>query len=97
MDADLFDVVGAAGRSEKPGAWGPSSWTGDLMSFEEVPTAAMVDPTAARPAKQQGRVRETYDDSNSNRDNDSDDVFAVPQIRPPPAKRARPSSSFWCF
>jgi hypothetical protein len=97
MDADLFDVVGAAGLSEKPGAWGPSSWTGDLMSFEEVPTAAMVDPTAARPAKQQGRVRETYDDSNSNRDNDRDDVFAVPQIRPPPAKRARPSSSFWCF
>ncbi|XP_062229818.1 B-box zinc finger protein 20-like [Phragmites australis] len=25
------------------------------------------------------------------------DVFAVPEISPPAAKKARPSSSFWCF
>lgn len=89
MDADLFDVV--AGRPEKRSA---PSWTaGEEVRFEEVPNATMVAaPTAPRPAKQ-GRARER--DTYWNMDNDSD-VFAVPEITPPPAKKARPSS-YWCF
>ncbi|TVU07601.1 hypothetical protein EJB05_40965 [Eragrostis curvula] len=83
MDADLFDVVAG-----KRAAWGPSSWTGGAdLGFEEVPTIAAM----AAQTNKQGRVRETY----WNSDNDSD-VFAVPELTPPPAKKARPAS-FWCF
>uniref|UniRef100_A0A0A9FTI4 Uncharacterized protein n=1 Tax=Arundo donax TaxID=35708 RepID=A0A0A9FTI4_ARUDO len=48
--------------------------------------------TAANSASKQGRAREA---SYWNCDSDSD-VFAVPEISPPLAKRARPPA-FWCF
>ncbi|GJN39336.1 hypothetical protein PR202_gb28447 [Eleusine coracana subsp. coracana] len=86
MDADLFDVV--AGRQQKRGAW----------TVEEVPTTNMAVPAMAAAAKQDHRVirGDTTSYWNTNIiDNDSD-VFAVPEITPPPAKKARPSS-YWCF
>ncbi|GJM97457.1 hypothetical protein PR202_ga14386 [Eleusine coracana subsp. coracana] len=87
MDADLFDVV--AGRQQKRGAW----------TVEEVPTTNMAVPAMAAAAKQDHRVirgdTTSYWTNTSIIDNDSD-VFAVPEITPPPAKKARPSS-YWCF
>ncbi|KAF7097023.1 hypothetical protein CFC21_098890 [Triticum aestivum] len=89
LDADLFDVV-AAERPGKRGAWAPHvpHTPAPAWGLEEFP-AAMVAPAAAAKAKQ-GHVREWY-----HSDSDSD-VFAVPEITSPPAKRARPSS-FWCL
>ncbi|KAL6603302.1 hypothetical protein ACP70R_043663 [Stipagrostis hirtigluma subsp. patula] len=88
MDADLFDVV--AGRPEKRDSLWTPAWAGAL-GLDEVSTA-LAAPTAAKAAaKQQGRARERYWNSESD-----SDVFAVPEISPPPAKRARPPS-FWGF
>lgn len=88
LNADLFDVV-AAERPGKRGAWAPHvpHATAPAWGLEEVP-ASMVAPAAAK--AKQGHVREWYQS-----DSDSD-VFAVPEITSPPAKRARPSS-FWCL
>ncbi|KAF7102958.1 hypothetical protein CFC21_104006 [Triticum aestivum] len=89
LDADLFDVV-AAERPGKRGAWAPHVPHTPVPAWglQEFP-AALVAPAAAAKAKQ-GHVREWY-----HSDSDSD-VFAVPEITSPPAKRARPSS-FWCL
>lgn len=84
-DADLFDVV--AGRPEKRGAWAPHVPQTPTLAWglEEVPPAVAAPATVKA---KQGHVRERYwSDS---------DAFAVPEISPPPAKRARPSS-FWYF
>lgn len=83
LDADLFDVV--AGRPEKRSAWAPHvpQTPAPAWGLEEVAA-----PAAAK--AKQGHVRERY------RSDSDSDTFAVPEISPPPAKRARPST-FWCF
>uniref|UniRef100_A0A0E0E6B0 B box-type domain-containing protein n=1 Tax=Oryza meridionalis TaxID=40149 RepID=A0A0E0E6B0_9ORYZ len=91
LDADLFDVV--AGRPEKKGgAWAPHVPHLPAWCLDEVPVqvAASAAPAATPVKAKQGHVRDSHwSDS---------DAFAVPEFSPPPsAKRARPSSQFWCF
>uniref|UniRef100_A0A0E0LFL4 B box-type domain-containing protein n=1 Tax=Oryza punctata TaxID=4537 RepID=A0A0E0LFL4_ORYPU len=89
LDADLFDVV--AGRPEKGGAWAPHVPQLPAWCLDEVPVVAASAAPAATPVKaKQVHVRDSHwSDS---------DAFAVPEFSPPPAaKRARPSSQFWCF
>ncbi|KAL5223796.1 hypothetical protein ABZP36_010435 [Zizania latifolia] len=85
LDADLFDVV--AGRPEKrAGAWAPHVPQAPAWCLGEAPVDLATPATSAK--AKQGHVRERHwSDS---------DAFAVPEISPPPAKRARPSQ-FWCF
>lgn len=92
LDADLFDVV--AGRPEKKGgSWAPHVPHLPAWCLDEVPVivAASAAPAATPVKAKQGHVRDNHwSDS---------DAFAVPEFSPPPppAKRARPSSQFWCF
>ncbi|XP_052158031.1 B-box zinc finger protein 20-like isoform X1 [Oryza glaberrima] len=92
LDADLFDVV--AGRPEKKGgAWAPHVPHLPAWCLDEVPVvvAASAAPAATPVKAKQGHVRDSHwSDS---------DAFAVPEFSPPPppAKRARPSSQYWCF
>ncbi|KAE8767691.1 B-box zinc finger protein 20-like [Hordeum vulgare] len=80
LDADLFDVI-AAERPGKRGAWAPH------VPHTPAPAWGLEEVPAAARAKQ-GHAREWY--------HSDSDVFAVPEISTPPAKRARPSS-FWCM
>ncbi|CAM0909844.1 unnamed protein product [Alopecurus aequalis] len=89
LDATLFDVVAGGRPGKRGGAWAPQvPQTSALPAWglEEVSFSMMAPATAKA---KQGHVREWY-----HSDSDSD-VFAVPEISPPPpSKRARPSS-FW--
>jgi hypothetical protein len=91
LDADLFDVVAGGRQGKRGAAWAPhvpQTPAPPAWGFEEVPFS-MVAPATAK--AKQGHARDWY-----HSDSDSD-VFAVPEISPPPsAKRARPSS-FWCL
>uniref|UniRef100_A0ACD5ZF70 Uncharacterized protein n=1 Tax=Avena sativa TaxID=4498 RepID=A0ACD5ZF70_AVESA len=91
LDADLFDVVAGGRPGKRGGAWAPhvpQTPAPPAWGLDEVPFS-MVAPAPAK--AKQGHVREWY-----HSDSDSD-VFAVPEISPPPpSKRARPSS-FWCL
>ncbi|KAM0877526.1 hypothetical protein ACQ4PT_035420 [Festuca glaucescens] len=92
LDADLFDVVSGGRLGKRGGAWAPhvpQTPAPPAWGFEEVPFSIVAPATAKA---KQGHVKDWY-----HSDSDSD-VFAVPEISPPPppAKRARPSS-FWCL
>ncbi|XP_047074406.1 B-box zinc finger protein 20-like [Lolium rigidum] len=92
LDADLFDVVSGGRPGKRGAAWAPhvpQTPAPPAWGFEEVPFTMVAPPTAKA---KQGHVKDWY-----HSDSDSD-VFAVPEISPPPppAKRARPSS-FWCL
>lgn len=90
LDADLFDVVAAGRPGKRGGAWAPhvpQTPAPPAWGLDEVPFS-MVAPATAK--AKQGHAREWY-----HSDSDSD-VFAVPEISPPPpSKRARPSSLWY--
>ena len=92
LDADLFDMVAGRPWPEQRGAWAPHVPQTPAWGLEEVPAAAsMFTPATAKANNKQGHVRERYcSDSDS-------DLFAVPEMSSPAAKRGRPSSSFWCL